>query len=105
MVVSVAQHVLRRDREKTADGEWPERGALWLGEKGETDAADVGAQEIHDLAAIEPRQQRLGAGANQERGREPVVSADHVVAELRYHEDERDQERDEIARVDLACAV
>jgi len=70
----------------------------------QADTADVGAQKVDDFAAIEPRVQRLGRDAHTERQHEAVVAAQHVIAELRRYQHQRDKERDEIPRIDFASA-
>ena len=101
MVVAVLEDVLRRDGEKSAEHERPEHAALRLEQQRQAESTDVGTLQVHDLAAREPGEQRLGRHAGEQRHGEAIVPSDHVVAELRHHQDERDEERDQIARVDV----
>ena len=104
VLLAVAQHVLRRDGEKSADHEGPQRATLRLGEQGEADAADVGALQVDDAAAVEPGERRFRRHAHAEREHEARVAAEHVIAELRDDQDERDEPGDQVARVDPAGA-
>ena len=73
---------------------------MGLDEQRQADAADIGALQIDDLAAVEKGEQRFGRHARRERHHEPLVSTEHVIAELRRQQHERDEERDEVARID-----
>jgi len=105
MVAAVLQHVLRRDGEEAAEHERPERSALRLEQEREADAADVGALQIHHASAHECREQRFGDRAGEQCDSEALVSADDVVPQLRGEEDECDQARDQIPRVERSRAL
>jgi len=105
VVLAVAQDVLGSDRQEPAQREGPERAALRLDEQREADTADVRALEVDDLAAVEPGKQRLRRRADRQREHQSVVAAEHVIAELRRDQNERDEKRDEIARIDPATEI
>src|SRR5690242_5554694 len=101
MILAVSKRVLRGDGDETADYKRPQRAALRLDQQREADAADVRAEEIDDLPAIEPRQQRLGQRADREGDYQPVVAAEQVITQLANDEKECDEKSNQIPRVDL----
>src|SRR5690242_12770739 len=105
MIVAIAEHVLRGDRQESAEREWPECGALRLGQQREADSTYVCALQVHDFAAIEPGEQRLRRHADAERDDETLVSAEHVIPELRGEQNEGDEKRDEISWIDAPALL
>src|SRR5690242_2663825 len=105
MILAVSKRVLRGDGDETADYKRPQRAALRLDQQREADAADVRAEQIDDLPAIEPRQQRFGQRTDREGDYQPVVTAEQVITQLANDENERDEERNQIPRVDLRRAL
>ena len=105
MVLAIAQDVLGRYGDESPQHERPERAALRLDEQGQADAADVGAEQIDNFAAVEPGKHCFCRQADAERDDEPIVAADHVVAQLRCHQHQRDEKCDQIAWVDLPTEI
>ncbi len=99
---TVLQHVLRGDREEAAQRERPEQIDARLDQEREADAGDVGALRVREAPQHPARQGQLGRHANAEGDGEPIVAAEDAVARLAQHQDERDEERHQPARVQLA---
>src|SRR2546426_2989131 len=99
---TVLQHVLRGDREKTAQRERPEQIDTRLDQEREADAGDVGALRVREAPPQPARQSQLGRHANAEGDGEPIVAAEDAVARLAQHQDQRDEERDQVAGIQLA---
>ena len=90
-------------RRMSAEG--PERAALRLDQERQADSTDVSALQVHDFAAHEPREDGFGHQARAQCHRQAIVSSHDVVAELRRHQDQGDEERDQVARVDVARSL
>ena len=100
MTAAVLQDVLGRDREEPAEDERPQQIGAWFDQQRETDAGDVGALHVREAPPQEPRQDQLGRGANAQRRNETVVPPEDAVARFAEHQDERDEERDRVARIE-----
>src|SRR3989454_1238315 len=99
---TVLQHVLRGDREKTAQRERPEQIDTRLDQEREADAGDVGALRVREASPHPARQSQLGRHATAEGDGEPIVAAEDAVARLAQHQDQRDEEGDQVAGIQLA---
>src|SRR6266480_4413453 len=99
---AIGEHVLRGDGQERAQGKRPHQTGPRLEQQRETDAGDVGALERGTAAPHEPRQRELGRHAPAEADDEAVVAAQDAVARFPHHQDERDEEGDQVAGVDLA---
>src|SRR5437773_755754 len=102
MLAAIGEHVLRGDGQERAQGKRPHQTGPRLEQQRETDAGDVGALERGTAAPHEPRQRELGRHAPAEADDEAVVAAQDAVARFPYHQDERDEEGDQVAGIDLA---
>src|SRR5882724_989502 len=99
---TVLQHVLRGDREEAAQRERPEQIDAGLDQEREADAGDVGALWVREAPPHPARQSQLRRHANPEADGEPIVAAEDAIARLAQHQDQRDEERDQVAGIQLA---
>ena len=100
MAPSIAEHVLRRNREKGAQGKRPQNVGLRLDQQRQAYARDVGAREVDDAAAQKPGEEHLGRDADAQRRRKPVIAAENAVARLANDQHQRDEKNDQVLRVD-----
>src|SRR5437867_10672499 len=73
-----------------------------LDQEREADAGDVGALRVREASLHPARQRQFGRHANPEGDGEPIVAAEDAVACLAQHQDQRDEERDRPAGIQLA---
>src|SRR5829696_1023777 len=92
-----AQDVLRHDRKHAAQRVWPERGRAQ--KDADADAADVSAREIEPLAVEDPSQHELGDKRSSNRERRSFIALENAVEEVADKQDERDEERRDVAIV------
>src|SRR6266480_2422448 len=102
VLAAIGEHVLRGDGQERAQGKRPHQTGPRLEQQRETDAGDVGALQCGAAAPHEPRQRELGRHAPAEADDEAVVAAQDAVARFPHHQDERDEERHQVAGIDLA---
>src|SRR5262245_4051004 len=100
MPVAIDQHVLRRDRKKSAEREGPEDVGLRLGKQRQADSGDVRARDVHHTTSEPPRQKHLRGHTHTKRRHEPLVAAEYAVTRLAGHEHERDEEDYQVLRID-----
>src|SRR2546429_806488 len=102
MLAAIGEHVLRGDGQERAQGKRPEQTGPRLEQERETDAGDVRALERGAAAPHEARQGKLGRHAYAQAEGEAGVAAPNAVSRLPHHQNERDEERHEVAGIDLA---
>src|SRR5438876_1172112 len=102
MLAAIGEHVLRGDGQERAQGKRPEQTGPRLEQERETDAGDVRALERGAAAPHEARQGKLGRHAYAQAEGEAVVAAQNAVARFPHHQNERDEERHEVAGIDVA---
>src|SRR3989449_1688423 len=86
----------------SSDLERPEQIDARLDQEREADAGDVGALRVREASPHPARQSQLGGHANAEGDGEPIVATEDAVACLAQHQDQRDEERDQVAGIQLA---
>src|SRR6185295_11123150 len=97
-----AQHVLRHDRKHAREGERPERGRAQ--KDADADTAYIRARKVEPLAVEDPSQHELGDNRRNDRERRPLVTLENAVEEMTDEQDERDEERRDVAIVEAKLA-
>lgn len=97
-----AQHVFRHDRKHAGEGERPERGRAQ--KNSDADAADVRTREVEPLADEDPTEDELGDESRDNGEGSPFVAFEDAVEEMADHQNERDEERRDVAVVETELA-
>ena len=93
-----AQHVLRHDRNHTAQRVRPECGRAQ--QNSYANAADVGTREIEPLAEKDPPQHQLGNKRADDRERRSFITLENAVEKVADEQDESNKERRDVTIVE-----
>jgi|SRR5690242_8054180 len=93
-----AQHVLRHDRKNARKRERPQRGRAK--KYADADAADVRTREIEPLAVEDSAENEFGNDRRDDCEGSPFVAFEDAIEEMADEQDERDEERRDVAVVE-----
>src|SRR3954452_16489238 len=97
-----AQHVLRHDRKHAGQRKRPERGRAQ--QNPNTNAADVRARKVEQLAVKNPSQYELGDNRRDDRERRSLVTLENPVEKMTGEEYESNEERRDVAIIETKPA-